>query len=421
MPKPRKPQWNQWGAGRKGRWRSKINGTYVYNDQIPEDERPQIAGIPIRAWDWLREEEAKAKAKATQESDTGPLTVGGLLARYVTWADAERLSGGLSEGQAKGIKSRVRLFLHYSKAKQIRADQLTVDVLARTFADIRSEGYTPHYVAGVGRTIRAAFRWGAKPIAGRIPARLLAENPIAGYDFPRAPKGVKGYVEAATVRRFLRWAWGEANKEKGLKRHFDRIFILMLRFQRVTGCRPGEACDLRWTDIVWGDGKEKPRAVIPPNRQKTGKKTGKERVIYLTRPVIRILRFLASHPGRHETHVFTHMRGKGAEARGHVSAVAGEPWPSGSAASQKVGELRRAAIAARLEGIEDVGPKKLVAYANRHGYASESRALGMTSEQVAVMLGNTPEVVSQTYSHAVTRAEANLADEIAAKRRRSSR
>lgn len=343
------------------------------------------------------------------------MTVGELCSRYDAWSFA-RIGPGKDEitpGQYKGIVSRLKVFLYYTSPK-LRVEKFTVDHLEEFFARVRPE-FSAHYVAGIGRTIRAAFRWGAKRVPGRDPIRLFADNPIAGYDFPRAPKSVRGYVESDVIRRFLRWAWARARRETALQRRFDRIFILMLRFQRLTGCRPGEACDLRWTDV-----KPDGRIVIPAARQKTGKKTEKDRVIYLTPPVSRILAVLERLQGHHPTHVFPHTRGKGASARGHLEPLQGEPWPSGSSASAKVRKLRDAAIEEGVKGIEEVGPKKLVAYQNRHGYASDMIAMGKSHEQAARLLGNTAAVVSQTYSHNVTDRESELARDVATSRRRKS-
>lgn len=406
MPRLKKPNWNVPGKGRKGKWRTFIDGRAVYcPDDIPRDERPQLAGIPVRAWEWLRKIEAEHAASLRGLG--GVLTVRVLCESYTAWAEREAAEGRLSIGQAKGIRSRLKLFAAFADVSG-KAEDFTVDRLHDFFDRIRGQA-SGHYLAGVGRSIRAAFRWGAKRVPGRDPVRLLAENPIAGYDFPRAPRSVRGYVEGVIVRRFLRWAWARARAQPGLYRRFDRLFVLMLRFQRLTGCRPGEACDLRWDDIRWDEG----RIVIPKERQKTGHITGKERIIYLTFPVVRLLRIIERLEDHHPTHVFPHRRGKGATGRGHVNPLGGEPWPSGSAASAKVRTLRNEAVSAGLEGIETVGPKKLVAYVNRHAYASDVIAMGKTHEQAAALLGNTAAVVAQTYAHSVQEVESLLAQEIA--------
>jgi integrase len=273
------------------------------------------------------------------------------------------------------------------------------DLVDDYFDAMRAEDYSDHYIANLGKSIRAMLNWAARPVRGRTPDRLIPTNPLFGYQFPRPPGAVRGYVEGDIVRRFLRWAWGRARQAGPdlLSRRFDRLFLLMLRFERLTGCRPGEACYLRWSDIDW----RAKRIVIPKERHKTGRKTKKSRVIHLTDPVIRLLRVIQRLKGHHPVWVFTHQRGKSAEKRGHTSELAGEPWSSGSAASGKVRRLRDAAIAAKVEGVADVGPNKLVAYANRHAYVSDAVSMGLTHEQTANLVGNTAEVISRVYAHAI--------------------
>jgi integrase len=112
------------------------------------------------------------------------------------------------------------------------------------------------------------------------------------------------------------------------------------------------------------------------------------------------------------------MRARGSEARGAVDPIAGEPWPSGSAASHKVARLRAAAIAAGVPGIEEVGPRKLVAYSSRHAYASEASSLGFSDEQVSEQLGNSAVVLRKVYAHSVEGAAAERAARISEGRRR---
>lgn len=400
MPRPRKPHWHPHSS----RWRTTIDGKVRYFPvEIGRHDRPQIANVPKAAWDHLASLERETRDRTTAGSDP---TVFWLLTLYLRGCAGEVAAGDMAADHVEGLEFRLRLFRDHPGIGDTKARLLTVDQAAEFFGSLKGR-YSQHYVAGVGRSVRAAFRWGAKAIAGRTPPRLLAENPLAGYDFPRAPGAVRGYVEGAVVRRFFRWAWGKARREspKALTRRFDRLFVLMLRFQRLTGCRPGEACGLLWEDVKWPDGK----IVIPPERQKTGRKTGKARTIYLTPPVRRLLRVIERLEGRHPDHVFTHMRGTNAAGRGHADPVAGEPWPSGRAASAKVRRLRLDALAEGLAGLEGVGPKKLVAYSNRHGYVSDGVSSGLTHEQVAGLVGNTAAVIASTYAHAVEGAEAERA------------
>lgn len=414
MPRPRKPQWMKAQPGRPGRFRTKIDGkAHYFPPTIGQHDKPQYLGIPVAAWDYLRQLEHREYGRASAGTDP---TVYWLCQLYLEWADQQAQGGAITVEQYKGQASRLRLFLAHPGVPDARARHLTVDTLDEFFATLRPK-YSDHYVAGVGRTIRAVFRWGAKAIPKRTPTRLLAENPLAGYDFPRPPGAVRGYLEGQIVRAWLRWCWARARAQPGLYRRFDRLFVLMLWFQRLTGCRPGEACRLLWSDIDWQAGK----IVIPAERHKTGKKTKRDRIIHLTPPVVRLLRTIERLPDHHPEHVFTHRRGNNAVERGHLTAEGGEPWPNGSAASAKVREWREEAIEAAkrmkaageptggLEGIEATGPRKLVAYLHRHGYVSEAVSKGLSHEQTANLVGNTAAVVASTYAHAIEQADAERA------------
>ena len=168
---------------------------------------------------------------------------------------------------------------------------------------------------------------------------------------------------------------------------------------------------------------------IKPEKVKTRKQTSRARKIHVTTSVARILRAIESLEGRSDRFVFPHILGRGADARGFIDPVAGEPWSSGSIASIKLRKLREAAIEERakkvaeipssqfLAGLESVGPTKLVAYANRHAYASEGSSLGFSDEQIAEQLGNTPNVFRRVYAHTVDDAAARRAQQIAEGRR----
>jgi integrase len=442
MPRPRKPQWVTPGPGRPGRFRTVIDGKiHYFPTTIGRDDKPLIGGIPKAAWDHLHQLERRLEGDPLAASEPD---VYWLCECFIQWCHDESQAGRLTRGQYLGHVAQLKLFTAHPEIAELKAALLDVDRMDEFFDALRrasnpktGKHYSAHYVANVGKSIRAMLNWAARPVRGRSPARLLADNPLRGYRFPRGPGAVRGYVDPKYVRRFYRWAWARARRQPGLYRRFDRLFVLMLHFQRLTGCRPGEACGLEWGEIDW-DGK---LIELPPERFKTGLKRGQEtsrrRKIHLTPPVERILRAIQRLPGHHDRYVFTHRRGNHAVDRGQGHAEAGEPWPSGSAASAKVRVWRREAIAERqaaeaaaktaadegrgedaarlkalaesLKGIENEGRQKLVAYANRHAYVSDAVNFGLSHEQAANLVGNTAEVIRQVYAHAIDEADAERA------------
>jgi integrase len=451
MPRPNRPSWHK----HSGRFRCRINGKAVYFPKsIAKDDKPQIGGVPRAAWDYLTEYLKREEGVATGHVEP---TVYWLCQAYLKWSEEELAAGKVSPKQDLNRQAHLRLFVEHSGLADRKVRSLTPEAMDEFFARFRvvrlgKTGAIPsaYYVHNVGKTVRSMLRWAARPVSGRVPSRLVHPDPLDGYRYPGQPGAVRGYVEGAVVRRFLRWAWGAARWEDNarrvsrkvpppasrpgglkppertlgsLKRRFDRVFLLMLRFQRLTGCRPGEACGLEWSEVAPPPPADRsarwePRTItIRPEKVKTRKQTTRARKIHVTPAVARLLRAIERLPGRHDLYVFTHMRGSGAEARGYHSPEAGEPWPDGSAASAKVATLRKRAIAAGVEGVEAVGPRKLIAYANRHAYASEGSSLGFTDEQVAEQLGNTPEVLRRVYSHTIDQAAEARAHEIAERRR----
>lgn len=411
MPRPNKPHWH----APRSRWRTRIDGKYHYFPRtIGRHDKPLVAQIPQAAWDHMN---ALLRMREGQGVSDAEQTVGWLAELYLQWCEGERDAGRLSPGQYDGHVTRVGKFVAFphgdggGTAGAVRARDIPPELLDDFFDAMRDAGYSDHYVANLGKSVRAMFNWSSRRVKDRTPPKILATNPVSGYQFPRSPGAVRGYVDGQVVRRFIRWAWGRSRRVEPhlLSRRFNRLYLLMVWFQRLTGCRPGEACGLQWADVDWDAG----RIVIPKERHKTGKKTNRDRIIHLTPPVVRLLRVIERLPGRHAAYVFTHKRGNHAVDRGQGDSLAGEPWPSGSAAADKITNWRRQAIAEGVRGVQDVGPKKFVAYVNRHAYVSDAVSSGLTHEQTANLVGNTAAVVATTYAHAIEQKDAERARALA--------
>lgn len=398
------------------------NGQWYANIGPPRADDPRNRSTKVyapknvvteaQAWKWLDKE---LERRESRKIDTHDPTVYGLCQLYLKWAEARAAENLMTKGQYKTLCSRLSLFWDTVPSG---GDRPFKNQLARSIepADVdaaievwRQAGYAPHYRKGIIRAIRSAYRWGARKVPGRA-RKLLAEDPLDGYQAPRLPKAPDRYVDPVVVRRFLRWAWGQARQlpTLSLKRRFDRLYLLALRFAFLTGCRPGEAVRLKWSHVRWDDD----LVFIPPPEQKTGKKTDEPREIELTRPVRRLLRAVEKLERRHEVYVFPHMRSKAAARVGADDPMAGEPWPSGSAASQKLRKLRQDAIDAKVKGVQKTGARKLIQYTARHDYASQALMRGMTTSEAAKLLGNTATMVEQTYGHIQNPHRAKLAQKM---------
>jgi hypothetical protein len=210
--------------GRAGVWRTKIDGKYHYLSGVGRYEKP-LAGsgkdaIPVKVWDWLRETERLTRAASAAPVDP---TVYWLAVGYLKWAESEVEAGRMVRDQWTGQRSRLKLLLDFPGVSETRATAMGVETVAAFFESLQGR-YSDEYIAGIGRTICTVFRWGARPIPGRSPLRLLTTNPLDGYRFPRAAPS-RGHVDAADVRRFLRWAWARARQAPGGSMRFDRLFL----------------------------------------------------------------------------------------------------------------------------------------------------------------------------------------------------
>jgi integrase len=102
-----------------------------------------------------------------------------------------------------------------------------------------------------------------------------------------------------------------------LLRGSDAAFRRFLVFLKFTGCRPGEAASMRWTDVDFDQ-----RAVVL-KEHKTARKTGRPRIIPLVPTVIKLLQWmraqaLTTGKGCDQDCVFTNRRGN-ALSRGWLS------------------------------------------------------------------------------------------------------
>ena len=392
-----------------GLWYANI-GPPDKNGRAKRVYAPKSIDTEAKAWAWLSERLAKVEAEKILGTDP---TVFALTELWLAWSDRRASEGHITRKEYVNRCTHVALFREAAVGGRpvggILAREFTSAELSAVVDGWRSR-YSGQYVANVVRSIKAAWKWGSDRVAGRVPLRLLPEHTLASYRPPAVPRRVDRYVEPEVIRAFERWAWSRARSSAGYSRRFDRLFLLLFRFCRLTGARPGEACRLTWSMIDW----RSRLIVIPPELHKTGKKTGRAREIQLTRPVLRLLEKIEALRGRHPEFVFTHRRGKGSALRGEVDPEAGEPWPDGSSASKRLLRLRRECIASgAVPGLEDVGPKRLVLYTARHVYASEALMAGLTSTDTAELLGNSAAMIESTYGHVTAEHRRRLAEFLA--------
>lgn len=300
----------------------------------------------------------------------------------------------------------------------------------RAWADA---GWSDNYRAGIAQSVKAAFAWAASEDGGK----LIPENPFAGVKVPSAGRSPERYAERREVAAYLRYAWRRAGESYGIIKRFNRNLVLMIRVAAHTGARPGELCAAWWDDFD----DERGTITLPPDRHKTGGKTKKNRVIYLTPGLVRALERERNREGRHPVSIFVHKRSPGAAATGGPNA--GEPWghfvtlpsgrksfePKSSALSHRIRKIREAAVAegARLkklgkptrglEFIKSEGDNRFVLYQLRHTTASDHLMNGGDVSTVAQLLGTSSVMIETTYGHLLDDHLSKASERLTGKRR----
>jgi integrase len=214
--------------------------------------------------------------------------------------------------------------------------------------------------------VKAAVNWFCRRARVRDnPLAALVKPPIARRDRllkPEEKRQILRSVRDAAFRQF--------------------VFAMM-----GTGARP---CEIR--TVTAAEFLPEPGLwVFPPKRHKTGKKTGKPRVVYLTPPLVKLCRQLAGR--RPEGPLFRNTRGN--------------PWT-------------RNAVRIRFRNLRRKFPnlKGVTAYCYRHDFTTQGLLNGVSVAQMQELLGHTSPAMLAVYSHLGQQAEAMREAAAKATRRR---
>ncbi len=154
-----------------------------------------------------------------------------------------------------------------------------------------------------------------------------------------------------------------------------------IRLIALTGCRRGEVSNLRWSYVDLKNG----RLVLPPKAHKTGRKTGKPKIIGLPAAAQAII---ARQPeGGPDDCVFPPIRG-----------------------GARVPDLSHAWTKVRAEaGL----PRDLVLHSLRHSVASHMAMAGSQASEIMVAMGHRQMATSQKYIHWAQSARQAVAEKAA--------
>jgi integrase len=217
------------------------------------------------------------------------------------------------------------------------------------------------------RVVKRAFNWAAE-------MGLISENPFASVKPPRG-QSKRRPIKPEEYKQLLDAA-GE-----------DSRLGEILRFLRLTGCRPGELRQLRWQDVHMES--EFPAIVIEKHKTSSTQSVPMPRIIPIL-PELGLLLTTIAERQEHEKYVFVTSRRL--------------PWAR-SSIQQSIRRIRR-----RIGLSDDV-----VLYAIRHGVATSLVRNGNDLRTIADLLGHTNVRTTELYIHstdqlaALTEAMSRLA------------
>lgn len=429
MPRRAKVRWHK----SRRRWYANI-GERGKDGRAREVYAPPDIGEKeeSRAWAWFDQEKARREAVPVASDD---VTAEWVCEHYLAWAEARRDEGKLAPEHYANKERHLGLFcdaLGSRVARTLEAEDLTA------FLEGLLGTYARTYVKNIGATVNAAFNWAVRP------GKHLPANPIRGFTAPTVPRSPVRFAERVEAAAFLGyWRTADPRGHRGdgkprkpwrqtVRGRYERLTILLDRVLIRTGARPGELCKLKWADIQWSgwtasSGHICAKAVIPPERWKAGKVTGKPRTIYFTPILTRALRRVWERGSPNEEWVFVHAGGRGGQG-------AGQPWPSGSRLSKTILRVRRGLIAHQVairERIQagdptvqpwerrraavrvlDAGHDRLTNYRFRHTAISTLLMLGVDVPTVAELTGTSPEMIYKFYGHLLDQHLASAAEKL---------
>lgn len=368
MPRRPKPHWDK----RENAYRTEAGGRTRYFRGVARDDH---LGIATAFAAYLAELDAEAHPPEPDVADVCSVfcaAARGVEARTVR-SHRERLMRFMLHDDGSGP-------LGGRKARDVSGADLR-----RALRAWEAEGLSEGYRAGIVRSVKAAWSWAASEDGGR----LIPGNPLAEVKPPTVGRSPERYAERAEVAAFLRFAWRRAGAAGPERRRVGRLFTLMVRFVAHTGCRPDEACRLRWDQVDWG------RLRVEQAKHKTARKTGKPRVILLPPGLVRPLEREAARADRHSDYVFWHRRGEGRGAGSRRGETG--PWTS-NVFTRTVRNLRKLAIGAGVK-LADAGDNRFVLYRLRHTYISDGLMGGVRSHSVAEVAGTSERMISKVYGH----------------------
>ena len=288
--------------------------------------------------------------------------------------------------------------------------------LSRVIRAMMAEGYSPHYVAGMARSVKACWAWAARLDEDRKPPRILPDDVFRDVRLPRIPAAPERYFPPDRAAALLNWIDARADAMKGVTGDLERLTALLFRCIYDSGCRPHELCEAAPEDF------DADASVIVRRKHKNSRKTGKPRRLPLPAATRDRLVIALRREGSHPEFLFTHKRAKASPSDDGRAARAGEPWTVG-ALGQKFRMLRkRSGLNVNVvdgTGREPESDPECTLYDLRRSFSTDADLADVSEQHAADTQGNSPEMQRRIYRTRQAKAAVGVAEAVAAKRRGS--
>jgi integrase len=361
---------------KSGRWYARLG------DEDPATGRKRAVmlrypdGTPVAAddADGARKAVERIQRAGQDRARHGP-TVAELCAAFVAWHDLNS-----APRTAAVHDMALRRFARFGGPGGRYADQPAAAITPEHLWALDAAGV--RWLRHIYMSVRACWRWGARPVKGRTPTRLLERNPIEGIQVPPPGPRVPKRLPWPEVRRLLRRAWGWSRRVERSRNPIylmasRRVHVLALCLLARTGCRPGEAAALEWSELDLVGGWLR----IPPEKTKT-RRTGRARRFPIGPRMARQLAWLKAREWSHPRYVFRTIWDDA------------DRVPRGDDLSTW---LRGRLLPALPPGTV---PEGFTLYWLRHTSHSRMLGRGVPIEIVAKYHGNSAKVIRETYHEA---------------------
>jgi len=342
---------------KSGRWELRA---YVGKD--PETGKPRQVSRVFRGG---KRDAVKALDKLVHEVDQGrhignTATFGKLLDEWMERVIKKRRARSTIDTYGIHIENDIRPALG-----SVRLAKLTAYELDSYFAELEEKGLSGGTVKLQHAIIRSALSQGVR-------WKWISSNPAK----ESSPEVVQADAAPTITVDQLRTLYFAAAAQ-------DEDMAAALALAALTGCRRGELCGLRWSDVDWNQASVRvERAWVPGSggQHLTQTKTGKGRTVFVGSEGVRILRDYRAAK--------TAQLGHEPDDDGWLLSLDGGDTPlRAKTLTEYVCALgRRNKIKVRLHSL-------------RHFRATELVPAGVDLPTAAGQMGHTPAVMAETYLH----------------------